>query len=277
MEEYGLTAYRTGNSQGFSIVPAWRERDWMNSTPERFAKRCLPMLIANQSGWFITSGQKIDVWWTGLARTSDVRIRLIKGSGPCLAESHFGHGILTWRLPFLFRTSGNFNLVVRGPANMPKDGIQPLEGVVETDWASSSFTMNWKITRRFRRLSFDVGEPICFLAPQRRGELEKFSPTIADISADTVLEMKHRDWADSRQAFNSTLRTSTSEESWQKHYFSGRHASDNSPFLAHQSKLKIAPFGETLPELKPDSFFRLALERVLAELGLRTARKVRLP
>src|SRR3712207_8402233 len=33
------------------------------------------------------------------------------------ARSHFGSGILTWNLPFLFRTPPGYNLHVRGPAN----------------------------------------------------------------------------------------------------------------------------------------------------------------
>ena len=39
-----------------------------------------------------------------------------------LAESLFGHGILTWTLPYLFRTPPGYNLLARGPANWPKDG-----------------------------------------------------------------------------------------------------------------------------------------------------------
>jgi hypothetical protein len=37
------------------------------------------------------------------------------------AISHFGSGILTWNVPYLFRTPPGYNLLVRGPANWPKD------------------------------------------------------------------------------------------------------------------------------------------------------------
>jgi hypothetical protein len=30
---------------------------------------------------------------------------------------------------------------------MPKDGLAPLEGIVEADWAVVPFTMNWKLIR----------------------------------------------------------------------------------------------------------------------------------
>ncbi|HMZ02762.1 MAG TPA: DUF6065 family protein, partial [Burkholderiaceae bacterium] len=57
--------------------------------------------------------------------------------------SHFGSGILTFSLPYLFRTSPGYGMLVRGPTNCAKDGAAPLDGIVETDWAPYSFTMNW--------------------------------------------------------------------------------------------------------------------------------------
>ena len=58
-----------------------------------------------------------------------------RDAGQLLPASHFGDGILTWHLPILFRTPPGYNLLVRGPANYPKDAVSPLEGIVETDWA----------------------------------------------------------------------------------------------------------------------------------------------
>ena len=40
-----------------------------------------------------------------------------------LPASHFGSGILTWHLPLLFRTPPGYDLLVRGPANHPKDAM----------------------------------------------------------------------------------------------------------------------------------------------------------
>ena len=47
-------------------------------------------------------------------------------------KSHFGEAVLTFSLPYLFRTPRGVNLWVKGPSNWIKDGIQPLEGIVET-------------------------------------------------------------------------------------------------------------------------------------------------
>jgi len=38
-------------------------RDWMNATDQRYANRCLPMLIANQSGWLIQNNSTVTFRW----------------------------------------------------------------------------------------------------------------------------------------------------------------------------------------------------------------------
>ena len=111
--------------------------------------RCLPMLIANQSGWELRNPCAFTATWIGQENGVDVMIQPDKhDASQLLPVSHFGNGILSWRLPMLFRTPPGYNLLARGPANYPKDGVSPLEGIVETDWASASFSMNWKLTRK---------------------------------------------------------------------------------------------------------------------------------
>ena len=48
--------------------------------------------------------------------------------------------------------------------------------MIETDWSVATFTMNWKLTRPHWPVTFEIGEPICMVVPQRRGELESFHP-----------------------------------------------------------------------------------------------------
>lgn len=47
-------AYRV-HPAGLPLTPAPIDRDWMDATPDRFAYRCLPLVIANQAGWVIPS------------------------------------------------------------------------------------------------------------------------------------------------------------------------------------------------------------------------------
>jgi Family of unknown function (DUF6065) len=104
------------------------------------------------------------------------------------AISHFAHGILTFHLPCLFRTEAGYDLMVHGPINRPKDGIAPLSGVIETDWAPYSFTMNWIFTRPGTQVSFAQGEPFCHVFPVKRGELEAIEPQLRLLSEEPELK-----------------------------------------------------------------------------------------
>ena len=99
-----------------------------------------------------------------------------------LVGTMFGYGVLTWTIPYLFRTDPGWNLLARGPANLPQDGVSALEGLVETDWATATFTMNWKMTRPGLPVRFEAGEPFCQIVPQRRHELEAFRPQKASLT-----------------------------------------------------------------------------------------------
>jgi len=177
-------------------------------------------LIANQSGWHILNTRKIAVTWDGGGAVGSLRVEPAGGNAPPFVGSHFGSGILTWNMPCLFRTLPCFNLLVRGPANWPKDGVQPLEGIVETDWADATFTMNWQMTRPH----FTVNEPKALIVPERRGELEGFRPETGPISHDPALNQAHDRWRNSRIAHNAGLKVTNSNgrrQGWQKHNFRG--------------------------------------------------------
>jgi hypothetical protein len=245
MPNLNLTAYRLHPS-AMPLVAGTGTRDWMDATPNRFAYRCLPMLIANQAGWYVLTQHAVTVTWDGSEASSGLRIECTEGEPPCMAVSSFGSGILTWTVPYLFRTPPGYNMLVRGPANWPKDGIAPLEGIVETDWSEATFTMNWKVTRPNNPVSFAVGEPIAMIVPQPRGELELFRPDIRDIAAHPELHDAYEIWANSRRQFNEDLHKTDSEarkQGWQKHYAQGKTVTEvRSP--AHQSKLALHGFAE---------------------------------
>ena len=221
------------------VAPAGR--DWMAATPQHFAKRCLPLLIANRAGWLLISMHKFTAMWGGEPSPASLKVQHLSGPAPYSAHSHFGAGILTFMTPFLFRTPPGINLLVRGPSNMPKDGISPLEGIVETDWTEATFTMNWKMTRPNHLVTFEQGEPIAMIVPQRRGDLERFDPVIRDIATDVELMNAYVRWKESRDAHNEGMKDPNSEayrRGWEKTYFDGRNIPD------HQQKIVLKNFIE---------------------------------
>jgi hypothetical protein len=239
-EDFPLLAYRVTDGAPFELTTAPLHRDWMDATDRRFANRCLPLLMANQAGWLLLSEHTFTARWSGGRDQAAIEIRPLGGDGACPAVSHFGNGILTFQLPFLFRTPPGWNLLVRGPANRPKDGIAPLEGLVEADWASSTFTMNWQITRPGVTIEFRREEPVCMIVPQRRGELERFRPMVAGLS-DMPDAAGYLSWRQRRQAFLDELavpQSAAARAGWQRDYMSGT-SGDGRTFAGHQRRLRL--------------------------------------
>jgi hypothetical protein len=215
-----LTCYET-TAEPIRLRPAAPERDWMDASNQGVAYRCLPLVIANAHGWEILSPAAFEAEWTGSNDLNGVKITPLTPFGdypPVM--SHFGEGILTFHVIGLFRTDPKTNLWITGPVNRPKHAIQALTGVVETDWAVASFTMNWKFTAPGIRIRFEKDEPFCFFFPIPRGGLEEIQPEVKSISVaggDTY--RGYSAWRESRSKFIDDLQTPGSDANtarWEK-------------------------------------------------------------
>lgn len=232
------------------ISPAPRWRDWMNATPGRGANRCLPLLMANESGWVLKNPAGFTAVWDGSDGRDGVQIDY---APTCpidrrLASSNFGSGVLTFAVPYLFRTDPGFNLLVRGPANWPKDGICALDGLVETDWSVATFTMNWKLTRPHHAVSFDEGEPFCMLVPQRRGELAQFKAECVPLESDQATQAGHAGWVRGRHELQVkrflgqySRDFQAYADAWERRYFKGLYPSGD-PAPEHETKQRLREF-----------------------------------
>lgn len=242
-----LVAYDLDPQANMPLEPAPTDREWMDHSGQRFAYRCLPLVIANQAGWIIRCPVSFSVRWNGGGKLSDLKVRLPTGWSPNHILSHFGEGVLTFSLPYLFQTPRGVNLWVKGPSNWIKDGIQPLEGIVETDWNEATFTMNWKMTRRHHTVRFEQGEPICMIVPVSRGLAESLEPVYEPLSSNPKLARAFQQWSDSRSAFNEGLARNDGtavKRGWQRDYMLGLNA-EGQPFAEHQTKLSLRHFQRT--------------------------------
>ncbi len=234
------------------ISPAPINRTWMTQIREGWPNRCLPMLIANQSGWEIRNPCAFTATWMGGDDSMSVMVAPDRrDSDQFLPSGHFGHGILTWHLPMLFRTPAGYNLLVRGPANYPKDAVSPLEGMVETDWTNASFSMSWKFTRKLMPVRFEVDEPICMIVPQRRAELEEFAPELRHLDSDEDLRRKHEFFLRSRDEIGrvqAAMDAAGEPIPWQGDYTRGRHADGDAGAPDHQTRRHLRSFGRDDPE-----------------------------
>ncbi|MDX1562397.1 MAG: DUF6065 family protein [Gammaproteobacteria bacterium] len=241
-----ITAYEVVEAP-MALRAAERSRDWIEALPERFAYRCLPLAIANQTGWEVLNPCAFTARWNGKDGLDAISIKFDRGAdgaGAQLVGSHFGHGVLTFTPGYLFRTTKAHNLYVKGPANRPKDGIAPLEGIIETDWAPFTFTMNWQFTRKRHKVRFERDEPIAVLLPYPRHYAGKFEPKLMNINEDAKLYEQYTAWRERRLEFNETLKqqgSAAQREGWQRDYMKGQDARGNT-FAGHQTKVLIKEF-----------------------------------
>lgn len=229
-----LIAYQILPEISSPLRPAVRDKSWMDETDGRFAYRCLPLAIANQYGWELLSTHRLRVTWDGSPEQDGMHIKVLGGEGEHRCGSHFGSGVLTFFMPFLFQTPPNWNLMVRGPMNSAKDGIAALDAIVETDWSHSTFTMNWRFTRPCT-VEFAIGEPICLFFPIQRRVMETFEPEVRMLDSNPDLNANYLAWANSRTEFISDLHEGAPEahkQGWQKDYTQS----------AIDKKLRLCPF-----------------------------------
>jgi hypothetical protein len=238
---------KKNRSDGIGWDWCWADwqRDWMNATPQRFAYRCLPLTIVNQTGWWLKNPVGFTATWQG-------------GSGPGSVDFHFdnpektwatwinnqfGEGIITWNTPFLFRTRPEGSrLLVCGPPNHFKANVQPLTALIESDWMSMSFTMNWKITIINEPIRFEVGEPLFQGIPlisNLCADLDEASVNYQHLSDNPDLHRAYYEWSQGRLQFHDQKSAGHVKPNvWQKDYFQGRDATGRAAASLHMQKIK---------------------------------------
>lgn len=238
------------------IRPAEATRDWMTATPESFAYRCLPLNIANAHGWEILTPFGFSACWAGGSDTDAVLIHAPPDAPPAdMPVSLFGQGVLTFHVAGLFRTAPGWNLWVGGSPNRFKDGISALTGIVETDWAPYTFTMNWRFTRPNHWVRFEAGEPICFVFPVQRGYLDDVAAKFVPMQDDPEVLEQYRTWSRSRDEFHARMareRPQSPSDKWQKDYYRGVDAKGKPGASDHATKLRLQPFKPGKPAAREE-------------------------
>jgi hypothetical protein len=218
-----LTCYML-SSTAVEIEPGRPDREWMDAYAARSSPyRCLPLVIANTSGWELLTPFPFKATWNGGPNNEDVTIEapfnVPHQRVRQLVSAHFSRGTLTFTPGYLFRTEPGWDLWVGGPPNHLKHGIQAMTGIVETSWLPFPFTMNWAFTAP-GAIEFAEGEPFCMIMPVRHADIDAVDPIIRSIHDNPDLKEQGIAWRDSRKAFLEKERPE-SAQSWQRHYFKG--------------------------------------------------------
>lgn len=179
-----IEAYRVADSTELPIIPAPEKREWHKDIPGIGA--CLPLTIGNGAGWWLLNPATFEV-----ARPEvynhQVIIRWWDIPEQPHVASHFGFGIMTVLIPYVFRTPPGWELLIRGPSNVFYEGLQPFEGIVETDWHMATATMNWMVERD-KKVVVRRGDPLAQIVPVKTEALEQFTPVVKDMPEDMESE-----------------------------------------------------------------------------------------
>jgi Family of unknown function (DUF6065) len=229
------------------------ERTWMSNTPQRYAYRCLPLTIANQTGWWILNPVGFTAVWRGATHPGSIDFRFDANPEVWSAwiNSQFGEGIITWNTPFLFRTKPKGSrLMVCGPINHFKANAHPLTALIETDWMSMSFTMNYKMMIPNFPVRFELGEPLFQAIPlvsNACADLENAQVTFQRLIDDPELFRAYQEWDQGRRQFHEMkARGEVKPDGWQRDYFQGRDAIGRTAETHHM--IKVRP-----PQVRPGS------------------------
>jgi hypothetical protein len=239
--------FKNHRSDGLGWDWGWAEwqRDWMNATPNRHAYRCLPLTIINQTGWWVKNPVGFTAVWSdsyapgGIEFQFDNPDQFWKDS----INSQFGEGIITWNTPFLFRTKPEGSrLLVCGPTNYFRTNAHPLTALIESDWMTMSFTMNYKIMTPGDPVRFEAGEPLFQVIPLVSNvcaDLESSDVTYKKLVDDPEMFRAYQDWSDARTKFHqSKEKNEIRPDQWQKDYFQGRDPSGRESPTDHKTKVK---------------------------------------
>lgn len=240
-------AYELWENPGFVLEPAPAKRQWMDDFPGRVPYRCLPIIMANQAGWLVRSPVAFSVTWNGKHDPAGIKIAFLDKM-PVEREqrfhghikSSFGGGILTFAFPWIFRTPQGIGLWVRGPSSEFVPNARAIEGLVETDWAHSPFTMNWKIERRNDPVYFRAGDPLCMLTPFPLDLLEGLTAEIRKIAEEPELNQRFQQARDER---NESIRQAMSgDKRFELNYMRGEQLDGTGTWANHRTNFKLKGF-----------------------------------
>lgn len=118
-----------------------------------------------QHGWVLLCPVSFDATWNGGPAPADIAIRLdaADSAGMPFVASNLGAGVLTFYPGYQFKTDGAQVLWVRGPLNRPKDGLYPLEQIVDTSLLPGTVAIHWQFTCPHQTIRFAAGEPFATL------------------------------------------------------------------------------------------------------------------
>lgn len=138
-------------------------RDWMDATYKKHAYQCLPMTVANVSGWELQLEEEVIAEWNGRPESNVI---ILSGgttaSGRVQAQPNIV-GMVTFDMGWVFQTDEPYCVLASGPPNYHLEGARPLTASVPSWWWPDPFQMNWALTKSNEPVIFPAGMPFAFI------------------------------------------------------------------------------------------------------------------
>ncbi|MBV8202377.1 MAG: hypothetical protein JOZ15_17305, partial [Acidobacteria bacterium] len=173
-----IKAYRL-HDRAVALRPAPRERAW--AAAGSAAAAILLDEDASAQGWQLLCPCDLAVRWNGGPGTGDLEVSVESADAAGFARSELGGGVLTFHPGYLWKTGGGRRLWVRGPVNLPKDGLEPLESIVDTSRFPCTIAVHWRFTRPNQVVRFAAGEPFGTVLLHPEECLETFAPELLGL------------------------------------------------------------------------------------------------
>ncbi|MBV7332940.1 glycosyltransferase [Chloroflexi bacterium TSY] len=145
-----------------------------------------PLDTINSHRWDFLCPYAIEATWNGGPDAADIEIRTedIPAGTPSCVQSSLGGGRLTFHTGYQIKTEAEQTIWIRVPINQPKDGLYPLESVVDTSILPCTMTINWTFTRPNQTVRFAAGEPFCTILPYPKGYAQNVEAEIVTLGDD---------------------------------------------------------------------------------------------
>jgi glycosyltransferase involved in cell wall biosynthesis len=161
-----IIAHAPGDA-GIALVPSASGRESLEATA---ALREEPTIhAASACGWDLLCPYAFEATWNGGPAPEDVTI-----SAPGFAVSVVGDGVISLALGYTFEIADGHQLWLRGPINEAKDGLAPVERLVDAELLPLVAAIHWRFTRPGQTVRFTAGEPFCTILPYPSGYVEQF-------------------------------------------------------------------------------------------------------
>jgi hypothetical protein len=182
-----------------SIITAYPLHDqpapWQPVDASAAPTNLVPVVSA---AWHLCCPVGFRACWNGGPKAEDIEIHLAteSDSQPAFVQSHMGQGLLTFYPGYQCQTSGGQHLWVRGPFHAPKDGLAPLESLIEAALLPSTIAIHWQFTRPHQTIHFATGEPFAtvLLYPAWGSNTMQVNVVAPETNADaysTALQQLH--------------------------------------------------------------------------------------